>query len=111
MSLVEFFKQSGWRALSRNVGKDFVLATDENWEGYEANISKKRRQKLRYYWNKILQTWDVSFVLETNLSCSGWADVFVSLADVESQSWVGARGECRFVGEKNQAFWNCLVQD
>ncbi len=51
------------------------------------------------------------FICHTELKEADWCHVFGEVADVEGRSWVGDRGEARFLGEQNQAFWRTLASD
>jgi hypothetical protein len=101
---------TGWRLFTLDISRNHSIATCGEFSDYKKTLSKKKLSKVNYYERKLAATGEIS-VLHCNGNEQDWTTVIRDLGKVESESWVNYRGEPRFVGETNQAFWCDWLSD
>jgi hypothetical protein len=110
-ALLSELQKRHWKISINELGYSHRLVLPDEKDQYLDTLTTKRKKKLRYYWNSINKQGDTSIVHTTGLSGTEWTKVFTDLAMIESDAWVSNKGEPRFIGESNIAFWNSLAND
>ncbi len=111
VALVASLRTAGWRVIERRVATGFVLDVPATVEEFDGGLSKKRRAKLRNYWNKMCKVAETELVHHTGGNADDWVRVFDDLGTVEMASWVAESGDPRFAGDRNKIFWTHLAHD
>jgi len=110
LALKDSFRQHGWTIIELSRGALQYLELPKNVADYVPMISG-RAKKAGYYLRRFKRRGDVSITVKTGLSSNEWQETLHELQKIESESWVAASGEPRFMGGKNFRFWRGLLQD
>jgi len=110
LALKDSFRQHGWTIIELSRGVLHYLELPKNVADYFPMISG-RAKKADYYLRRVKRRGDVSIIVKTGQSSNEWQETLRELQKIESESWVAASGEPRFMGEKNLQFWMNLLQD
>ncbi|MCH8683872.1 GNAT family N-acetyltransferase [Pedomonas mirosovicensis] len=109
-ALLPALERGGWRLLRQRVGVEFVLKNPGGLEAYQAGLSSNRRKKVDYYWRKLNEAGKTELRHFNGAGCD-WPSVFADIRAVEAASWVAQTGEPRFLGARNERYWNQLMDD
>ncbi len=110
LALKDSFRQHGWTIIELSRGVLLYLELPKNVADYVPMISG-RAKKAEYYLRRVKRRGDVSIIVKTGQSSNEWQETLHELQKIESESWVAASGDPRFMGEKNFRFWMGLLQD
>ncbi len=110
LALKDSFRQHGWTIIELSRGDLNYLELPKSVADYVPMISG-RAKKVDYYLRRFKRRGNVSITVKTGLSSNECQETLHELQKIESESWVAASGEPRFVGEKNFQFWMSLLQD
>lgn len=110
-ALVRFLRQRRWHVAVDHISNEFVVDwSSGGFEGYWGAVSSDLRRKINKYMCRMEANGPVDFVRHVGIEAQEGPRVFADLAQVESRSWVAARGEPRFLGAANQAYWCALLE-
>lgn len=101
----------GWRMIRNEIGAEFILENPGDGEKYSAALSNNRRRNCERYWRKLCEKGPSEIHHFHGCPLSKWIQVFQDVRIVEAASWVAKSGEPRFIGQKNEQFWETLVGD
>jgi hypothetical protein len=110
LALKDSFRQHGWTIIELSRGDLNYLELPKSVADYVSMVSG-RVKKTNYYLRLAKRRADVSITVKTGLSSNEWQETLHELQKIESESWVAASGEPRFMGEENFRFWMNLLQD
>jgi len=110
LALKNSFRQHGWTTTELSRGALQYLELPKNVIDYAPMVSG-RAKKADYYLRRLKGRGGVSIIVKTGLSSNECEATLHELQKIESESWVAASGEPRFMGEKNFQFWMGLLQD
>lgn len=110
-ALAIHFRNAGWSVMKNKSGTEFNLDLPATPDEFISGLNRKVRKNLKYYWNKMNRLGRAELNTVSGIHQDDWARIFEDLAHVESNAWISSRGEPRFLGKKNQKFWNYLVSD
>lgn len=108
--LLPELERCGWKLMRKSIGSEFMLDNPASLEAYKASLSIKRRKKVDYYWRKMNEAGPTE-LQHFNDAGEAWPMVLGDIAKVEAASWVAQKGEPRFMGQQNQAYWAMLTAD
>lgn len=99
-----------WTVLEIHRGENLWLSLPRTLDAYTPMI-RGRAKKADYFLRRLRKQGDVSLEVRTNLDPPEWRDTLRKLEKIESESWVVARGQPRFMGERNRSFWSIVLGD
>ncbi len=104
------FERAGWTTIEVPRGELLYLTLPDNVAEYRPLV-RGRAKKANYFLRRLERKGQVAIRLKTRLPSDETRKLLSELQKIESESWVAASGEPRFMGEQNFRFWMLLLGD
>jgi CelD/BcsL family acetyltransferase involved in cellulose biosynthesis len=112
LALAEALRAHGWSRLTIDHGPQLMVPLPPTFDEFRAGLGRNLRRNIRKGINRMRREGETTVKAFRNLLAGQWDAVIEEIAAVEAASWLhhGA-GEPRFLGDRNQCFWKCVLRD
>jgi CelD/BcsL family acetyltransferase involved in cellulose biosynthesis len=102
----------GWRLHRAMVGTTYAVDLPGTWADLERRIGKGLRTDIHYCERKLAREGTLDIRCVAGAGSPGWRTAIDDMGAIERRSWqFRERGNLRFHGERNAAFWSRLLVD
>ena len=102
----------GWRLHRTRVGITYAVDLPGTWVDLERRIGKGLRTDIHYCERKLAREGTLEIRCIAGAGTPGWRTAIDDMGAIERRSWqFRERGNLRFHGERNAAFWTRLLVD